>query len=170
MHSSDESNSTYINEIMSKNVIKVNYEISALEISKTMVKRRISSVVIIDNNDKIIGIVTEKDLIKEVCAKNLLATTLTAAKVMSSPLITISKNSTINDATKLMVEKKIKHLAIHDNNDIIGILTTYDLINLLRNKVKSIELDSNLLDAISMADIPLEEGGFSLPLSEDELK
>jgi predicted transcriptional regulator len=170
MHSSDDSNSTYIHEIMSKNVIKVNYEISALEISKTMVKRRISSVVIIDNNDKIIGIVTEKDLIKEVCAKNLLATTLTAAKVMSSPLITISKNSTINDATKLMVEKKIKHLAIHDNNDIIGILTTYDLINLLRNKVKSIELDSNLLDAISMADIPLEEGGFSLPLSEDELK
>jgi signal-transduction protein with cAMP-binding, CBS, and nucleotidyltransferase domain len=170
MHSSDDSNSTYIHEIMSKNVIKVNYEISALEISKTMVKRRISSVVIIDNKDKIIGIVTEKDLIKEVCAKNLLATTLTAAKVMSSPLITISKNSTINDATKLMVEKKIKHLAIHDNNDIIGILTTYDLINLLRNKVKSIELDSNLLDAISMADIPLEEGGFSLPLSEDELK
>jgi predicted transcriptional regulator len=170
MHSSDDSNSTYIHEIMSKNVIKVNYEISALEISKIMVKRRISSVVIIDNNDKIIGIVTEKDLIKEVCAKNLLATTLTAAKVMSSPLITISKNSTINDATKLMVEKKIKHLAIHDNNDIIGILTTYDLINLLRNKVKSIELDSNLLDAISMAEIPLEEGGFSLPLSEDELK
>ncbi len=170
MHSSDDSNSMYIHEIMSKNVIKVNYEISAFEISKIMVKRRISSVVIIDNNDKIIGIVTEKDLIKEVCAKNLLATTLTASKVMSSPLISISKNSTINDATKLMVEKKIKHLAIHDNNDIIGILTTYDLINVLRNKVKSIELDSNLLDAISMADIPLEEGGFSLPLSEDELK
>ena len=170
MHSSDDSNSMYIHEIMSKYFRKVYYEISAFEISKIMVKRRISSVVIIDNNDKIIGIVTEKDLIKEVCAKNLLATTLTASKVMSSPLITISKNSTINDATKLMVEKKIKHLAIHDNNDIIGILTTYDLINVLRNKVKSIELDSNLLDAISMADIPLEEGGFSLPLSEDELK
>ena len=170
MHRSDDSNSMYIHEIMSKNVIKVNYEISAFEISKIMVKRRISSVVIIDKNHKIIGIVTEKDLIKEVCAKNLLATALTASKVMSSPLITISKNSTINDATKLMVEKKIKHLAIHDNNDIIGILTTYDLINVLRNKVKSIELDSNLLDAISMADIPLEEGGFSLPLSEDELK
>ena len=170
MHNSDNSNSTYIHEIMSKNVVKVNYEISALEISKTMVKRRISSVVIIDNNDKIIGIVTEKDLIKEICAKNLLANTLSAAKVMSSPLITIRKNSTINDATKLMVEKKIKHLAILENNDIIGILTTYDLINLLRDKIKSIDLDSNLLDAISMADIPLEEGGFSLPLSEDELK
>ena len=170
MHSSDNSNSTHIHEIMSKNVVKVNYEISALEISKTMVKRRISSVVIIDNNDKIIGIVTEKDLIREICAKNLLANTLSAAKVMSSPLITISKNSTINYATKLMVEKKIKHLAILENNDIIGILTTYDLINLLRDKIKSIDLDSNLLDAISMADIPLEEGGFSLPLSEDELK
>ncbi len=170
MNSSDDSNSTYIYEIMSKNVVKVNHEISALEISKIMVKRRISSVVIIDNNDKIIGIVTEKDLIREICGKNLLANTLTGGKVMSSPLITISKNSTINEATKLMVEKKIKHLAIHENNDIIGILTTYDLINVLRNKIKSIDLDSNLLDAISMADIPLEEGGFSLPLSEDELK
>ena len=166
----DEPQSMYIYEIMSKNVVKVNHEISALEISKIMVKRRVSSVSIIDNDNKIIGIVTEKDLVREVCAKNILATTLTAAKVMSSPLITISKNSSINDATKLMVEKKIKHLAIHENNDVIGIVTTYDLINVLRNKIKSMDLDSNLLDAISMADIPLEEGGFSLPLSEDELK
>ena len=166
----DEPQSMYIYEIMSKNVVKVNHEISALEISKIMVKRRVSSVSIIDNDNKIIGIVTEKDLIREVCAKNILANTLTAAKVMSSPLITISKNSSINDATKLMVEKKIKHLAIHENNDVIGIVTTYDLINVLRNKMKSMDLDSNLLDAISMADIPLEEGGFSLPLSEEELK
>jgi CBS domain-containing protein len=170
MHNVDEAQSMYIYEIMSKNVVKVNHKISALEISKIMVKRRISSVSIIDNADKIIGIVTEKDLIREVCAKNILANKLTAAEVMSSPLITISKNSTINDATKLMVEKKIKHLAIHENNDIIGIVTSYDLINVLRNKIKFMDLDSNLLDAISMADIPLEEGGFSLPLSEDELK
>jgi signal-transduction protein with cAMP-binding, CBS, and nucleotidyltransferase domain len=170
MHNVDESPSMYIHEIMSKNVVKVNHEISALEISKIMVKRGVSSVGIIDNANKIIGIVTEKDLIREVCAKNILADTLTAAKMMSSPLITISKNSTINDAAKLMVEKKIKHLAIYENNDIIGIVTTSDLINFLRNKIKSMDLDSNLLDAISMADIPLEEGGFSLPLSEDELK
>ena len=170
MHNVDESQSMYIHEIMSKNVIKVNHDISALEISKIMINRGISSVGIIDNANKIIGIVTEKDLIREVCAKNILADTLTAAKMMSSPLITISKNSTINNAAKLMVEKKIKHLAIYENNDIIGIVTTSDLINFLRNKIKSMDLDSNLLDAISMADIPLEEGGFSLPLSEDELK
>ena len=170
MHNADEAQSIYIYEIMSKNVVKVNHKVSALEISKIMVKRHISSVSVIDHADKIIGIVTEKDLIREVCTKNILANKLTAAEVMSSPLITISKNSTINDATKLMVEKKIKHLAIHENNDIIGIVTSYDLINVLRNKIKFMDLDSNLLDAISMADIPLEEGGFSLPLSEDELK
>jgi signal-transduction protein with cAMP-binding, CBS, and nucleotidyltransferase domain len=171
MHNVDESQTIYIYEIMSKNVVKVNHDMSAFEISKIMVQRKISSVSIIDNNNKIIGIVTEKDLVREVCAKDILANTLKAANVMSSPLITISKNSTINDATKLMVEKKIKHLAIQENNDIIGIVTTYELINVLRNRIKFMDLDStNLLDAISMADIPLEEGGFSLPLSEDELK
>jgi signal-transduction protein with cAMP-binding, CBS, and nucleotidyltransferase domain len=170
MHNVDDSQTIYIYEIMSKNVVKVNHDISAFEISKIMLQRKISSVSIIDNNNKIIGIVTEKDLVREVCAKNVLANTLKAANVMSSPLITISKNSTINDATKLMVEKKIKHLAIQENNDIIGIVTTYELINVLRNRIKFMDLDSNLLDAISMTDIPLEEGGFSLPLSEDELK
>ena len=170
MHNVDDSQTIYIYEIMSKNVVKVNHDISAFEISKIMLQRKISSVSIIDNNNKIIGIVTEKDLVREVCAKNVLANTLKAANVMSSPLITISKNSTINDATKLMVEKKIKHLAIQENNDIICIVTTYELINVLRNRIKFMDLDSNLLDAISMADIPLEEGGFSLPLSEDELK
>ena len=170
MHNVDDSPTRYVYEIMSKNIVKVSHDMSALEISKIMVNIRISSVSIIDNNNRIIGIITEKDLVREVCAKNLLANTIKASNVMSSPLITISKNSTINDATKLMVEKKIKHLAIHENNDIIGIVTTYDLINVLRNRIKSVDLDSNLLDAISMADIPLEEGGFSLPLSEDELK
>src|SRR5574339_551056 len=106
MHNVDESPSMYIHEIMSKNVVKVNHEISALEISKIMVKQGVSSVGIIDNDNKIIGIVTEKDLIREVCAKNILANTLTAAKIMSSPLITINKNSNINDAAKLMLEKK----------------------------------------------------------------
>ena len=170
MHNVDDSQTIYIYEIMSKNVVKVNHDISAFEISKIMLQRKISSVSIIDNNNKIIGIVTEKDLVREVCATNILANTLKAANVMSSPLITISKNSTINDATKLMVEKKIKHLAIQENNDIIGIVTTYEIMNVLRNIINFMDLDSNLLDAISMADIPLEEGGFSLPLSEDELK
>jgi CBS domain-containing protein len=47
MHNVDESPSMYIHEIMSKNVVKVNHEISALEISKIMVKRGVSSVGII---------------------------------------------------------------------------------------------------------------------------
>ncbi|NOJ29843.1 MAG: hypothetical protein DA328_06720 [Nitrososphaeraceae archaeon] len=170
MHSEDEPQLVYVYEIMSKNLVKVKHNVSTSEISYIMVKKRISSVTVIDDNEKIIGIVTEKDLVREVCAKNVLATTLTAAKVMSSPLITVSRNSTIIDAAKLMVKKRIRHLAIQENNDIIGIVSTYDLINVLRNVIKSMALDSSLLDAISMTEIPLEEGGFSYPLSEDELK
>ena len=170
MDSESQSTLVYVYEIMSKNLIKVKHDTSAKEISHIMVSKRISSVTVLDDEKKIIGIVTEKDLVREVCSKNVLADTLTAAKVMSSPLITINKDSSVNAATKMMVEKRIRHLAIKENNDIVGIVTTSDLINVLKNRIKSMDLDSNLLDAISMTEIPLEEGGFSYPLTEDELK
>ncbi len=170
MHNKDPSPLVYVYEVMSKNLIKVKHNSSAQEISNIMISNRISSVTVIDDKDKIIGIVTEKDLVREVCYKNILANTLTATKVMSSPLITINKNSTLSDATKLMVEKRIRHLAIKENNDIIGIVSTSDLINVLKNRIKNVDLDSNLLNALSMTDIPLEAGGFSYPLTEDELK
>ena len=66
---------------------------TGLDISKLMIKKNISSVVITDNNsNKIIGIVTERDLIRNVCVPNILASSITAARnLMSSPLLTITK-------------------------------------------------------------------------------
>jgi len=90
---------------------------------------------------------------------------------MSSPLLTIDKGSTIKEAVKFMVDKRIRRLAVSDGNDILGIVTTTDVINDLKSKIKqNLKFDSNILDMITMTDIPLEEGGFSLPLDEDELK
>ncbi|MFB5598714.1 MAG: cyclic nucleotide-binding/CBS domain-containing protein [Nitrososphaeraceae archaeon] len=163
----------FVYQIMSDNIVTANMNTTALDISKLMIKKNISSVVITDSKtNKIIGIVTERDLIRNVCVPNILASSVTAAgKLMSSPLLTISKETTIKEATKFMLEKRIRHIAISDGEEILGIITTRDLINDMRSKIKpEMNLDYNILDMMNMTDIPLEEGGFSLPLAEDELK
>jgi len=170
MYYSEESEKTFVHQIMRDNIIKVNSSSIASDISKLMIKKRISSVAVTGESDKIIGIITERDLVGSICAKDILASSLTAEKVMSSPLLTIDKGSTIKEAVKFMVDKRIRHLAVSDGNDILGIVTTTDVINDLKSKIKqNLKFDSNILDMITMADIPLEEGGFSLPLDEDNL-
>lgn len=171
MYYSEESEKTFVHQIMRDNIIKVNSSSIASDISKLMIKKRISSVAVTGESDKIIGIITERDLVGSICAKDILASSLTAEKVMSSPLLTIDKGSTIKEAVKFMVDKRIRHLAVSDGNNILGIVTTTDVINDLKSKIKQdLKLDSNILDMITMTDIPLEEGGFSLPLDEDEFK
>ena len=100
----------------------------------------IGSVIIVthDKNHKPLGIITERDVVR-ILGKldpNLLQTPLRS--LMSKPLITIEQSASINDATKIMNNKKIRRLVVVDqNNKMIGILTQRDIF-------KAIDKDPDL--------------------------
>ena len=82
------------------------------------------------NNQTPVGIITERDVVRILGKLNadLLQTPLRT--LMSSPLITIEESASINDATKLMNNKKIRRLvAVDRNNKMTGILTQRDIFN-----------------------------------------
>lgn len=95
-----------------------------------MYANNIGSVIIVshDENDDPLGIITERDVVR-ILGKldpNLLQTPLNA--LMSKPLITIEQSASINDATKIMNNKKIRRLVVIDkNNKMVGILTQRDI-------------------------------------------
>ena len=97
-----------------------------------MYANNIGSVIIVthDMNDGPLGIITERDVVR-ILGKldpNLLQTPLRS--LMSKPLITIEQSGSINDATKIMNNKKICRLVVIDkNNKMIGILTQRDIFN-----------------------------------------
>ena len=96
---------------MSKNIVSMPSQSNALEVAKKMLERKISSILLTDETDKIVGIITERDLLKEICSKNLSCQGVDAISVMSTPLLTIDKNSSIEDAAKLMVEYRVRHIS-----------------------------------------------------------
>jgi predicted transcriptional regulator len=120
-----------VSELMSKkNVVSIqsNSEITALDISKLMVKNKVGSVLVLDSANFPIGIITERDIIKKVCITNTLPNDMKADKIMSSPVITIMSYDSIETAAQKMTNYKIKRLPVlEENQQIASILSLTDI-------------------------------------------
>ena len=120
-----------VSELMSKkNVVSIqsNSEVTALEITKLMVKNKVGSVVVIDSANLPLGIITERDIIKKVCVTNTLPTELKIDKLMSSPVITIMSYDSIETAAQKMTKYKIKRLPVlEQDQQIVSILSLTDI-------------------------------------------
>lgn len=146
-----------VEDFMNKRMITVDSKTSITDAIKTMVERNISSVAIIDttNKDQIIGILTERDIIR-LMANDVSPDAITISSLMSSPMVTIGKNLSLEEAARLMIQNKVRHLLVNDpeNGDTVGIITTTDLARYLKQKVSPQELASLLLEAM----YPQEDG------------
>jgi signal-transduction protein with cAMP-binding, CBS, and nucleotidyltransferase domain len=138
--------STTISNIMSTSLITIPSKSNMHEVARKMCEYRVSSILLTaqekgpddyDNNSGIIGIITFTDLARGICAKDLQGSKIAAESIMS-PLLTISKGAEIEQATKIMIEKGIRHLAVKENQregKIVGILSTTDLARYLKQKL-----------------------------------
>jgi len=118
-----------VKDIMAKALISVNPATTALQIAKMMEQGGIGAVLVKDNGN-LVGIVTDRDFATKIAAKNLPLDT-PVQKIMSSPLITINHDEPISAAAEMMSSKKIRKLAVSDNGDIIGLITSTDIVNQL---------------------------------------
>jgi len=123
-----------VSEIMSQKAvvtININDNPSALDVAKLMAKHRIGSVVVVEgknNNNKPVGIITERDIIKKVSALNKSADQIAVRSLMSSPLITVKSINSIDTAAEAMTKNNIKRLVVlEQNGSIIGILSVSDI-------------------------------------------
>lgn len=86
-----------VEEYASTRMVTVDSKKSVLDAATTMIERSISSVAITDDKNKIIGILTENDIVK-LAANRVSLEAITAGSLMSTSLVSISKNSSIEQA------------------------------------------------------------------------
>ena len=115
-----------VKEIM-KEVKTLNKDILLKDATKFMADNNISCIIIVDGDD-IKGIVTERDVIKLV-SKDTGSLEKPVKEVMSTKIITISSDKYIDDAADIMNKYKIKKLPVCDDDKLVGIITTTDLIS-----------------------------------------
>ena len=105
-------------------------ERTVLEAAQTMAEKRIGSLLVLESGD-MVGIVTETDVVRKVIAAGLSARSTSVGAVMNAPLIQIDIDDTARDASRLMAEKRIRHVAVTEDNKVVGLLSVRDLIRVV---------------------------------------
>lgn len=130
-------NSTFVNEVMSKDILTLDKSTSLQDAAENMKKLRVGCVIVTDDN-KPIGIITERDFVTRIAAEGRPLFT-EIKEVMSTPLITIDGEDTIWEASELMKEKSIHKLPVKEDSKITGIITTSDIV-----RISSVGSDSEM--------------------------
>jgi len=100
---------------------------SVVDVAKLMRDESIGSVIIVEDN-KPIGIVTERDLVRRVLALGRDTSSLKASDICSKPVLTVSEYESIEDAVDLMKEYNIRRLVVvNGEGEVSGIVTTDDI-------------------------------------------
>jgi len=101
---------------------------TAQDIANLMAKKKVGSIIVVDKKSQPLGIITERDMVKRVCLKNVPAGRIEVEEIMSSPLITIMSYDSIELACRIMTRNKIKRLAVlEEDNRITGLLSVSDI-------------------------------------------
>jgi len=119
-----------VKDIMHR-ITKVPSSISISEAARVMDQKLIGSV-LVEEKDKIIGIMTERDILRKIVAKGENPDKLKVKDIMSQPLITIDANEDIINASKKLDEYRIRRLVVTENGKIIGKVTANSIARNLR--------------------------------------
>jgi signal-transduction protein with cAMP-binding, CBS, and nucleotidyltransferase domain len=142
-----------VGELMTQKLETIGTSSSSQEASKKMKDNNISSLIVIDDsNNKPTGIVTERDLVRKVCvndrssSKNMLI-----KNIMSSPLVTIDARLPVEAAADVMIQNKVRHLLVVEDNDInrpLGIVTPTDFVGYLKENLNVNEGNAKILESL----------------------
>lgn len=117
---------TMVKEVMSNSVISVGSTMTATDAAKMMEDVGVGAIVVFENNTPI-GIITDRDFAIKITAHSYPIDT-PVKRIMSSPLISIDSNSNLWMASDLMSTLNVKKLPVLDNDKVVGIITSSDII------------------------------------------
>ena len=125
---------TQVRDIMQKNVITIDHDKSALEASTILKEKEISFLVIIKDG-KPSGIVSERDIVRKIAAKDLTASSIQLEEIMSKKFKWVEPETEIEFTVQKMLNSNIRRLIVLENENLVGVITQTNLAEFLRSKL-----------------------------------
>lgn len=116
-------------DVMNREVITLDENVSAKKAAEIIAKEGVSAV-IVTADGKAIGILTERDILKRIVVEDKNSVETKLREIMSSPLVTIGPSVDLEEAARIMFEKKIKNLPVINDNRLIGLINLQDICRL----------------------------------------
>lgn len=119
---------TTVEEIMTPDVITTDVRRTVLDAARVMKERGVGCLVVMSKGE-IAGIITERDIVIKVVATGLDPRMVRIEDFMSKPVITISPEATIAEASKIMATNGIRRLPVIKDGKLVGIVTERDVVH-----------------------------------------
>ncbi len=150
-----------VKDVMTSPVITISEGGSADRAAALMEKHSLGCVIVTTENDKPIGLITERDIVTRIVAKDIQPSKVTAREIMSTPLITIDPEEKLFEAARRMNRLNIRRLGVVYKGKLVGIITSKDIVAIMPELIEIIQEKARIgsqSEAERVADRPLLAG------------
>ncbi|MCL5948902.1 MAG: CBS domain-containing protein [Candidatus Bathyarchaeota archaeon] len=133
-----------VRDVMSNPVITMNEDEASNKAAVNMDMNDVGAIIVTNKAGKSIGIITERDLVIRVLAKNLKPDTVKAKEIMTTPLVTIEPEATISDAARRMTRLNIRRLGVIYKGNLLGIISSKDILGVMPELIEIMQERSRI--------------------------
>jgi len=119
-------------------VLQIEADASVFEAVKRMVEANVGSLLVTEAGE-ITGIVTERDYLRRVALEGRTDKETAVREIMSSPLIVVTPQTTIDECMALMTDRRIRHLPVVDGGEVVGVVSIGDVVK-FKSKQQSFKI------------------------------
>lgn len=110
-----------------QDIFTISPEATVLEAIKIMADKGIGALVV-SEGEKVVGILSERDYTRKVTLMERSSYSTTVAEIMTSKVLTVSLNNTVQECLQLMTDRHLRHLPVLDNEKLVGFISIGDLV------------------------------------------
>ncbi len=103
-------------------------EATVLQAITLMANKGIGAVVVTDDNNKLVGILSERDYTRKIALMQRTSDHTTVSEIMTPKVISVARNNTVEECLGLMTDRHLRHLPVLDGDELIGFISIGDLV------------------------------------------
>ena len=120
-----------------KEIAKISQDSTIAEAANTFAERKIGALLVDDQDGAIVGILSERDIVRGMSQHGTSLHDLKVSELMTTNLIRCAPGDTVNEAMAMMTDRRIRHLPVFEDEQLVGFISIGDLVKCRMMEVQS---------------------------------
>jgi CBS domain-containing protein len=108
-------------------VLKIDASATVFDAIKKIVDKNVGSILVTEG-DEVVGIMTERDYLRKIAVLGRTSHETLVSEIMTAPLVYVTPETTIEESMAIMTDRRIRHLPVVEDEDVVGIISIGDLV------------------------------------------